>query len=185
MTYADAKVRLTSMVQAAVEPTLSSDELDELLTLAQRPDVFGNFPYTPWRASANYAVGDYVVPKPRNGHLYRASIAGTSASSEPTWPTSAGGTVVDGGTGGVTWEESGSAPWLPTYDLNAGAAEGWRWKAGKQVPVFDINVERQVAFRDQIYQHCLEQAERYAKKISTAVSIADWGRPPAEPLWWW
>jgi hypothetical protein len=71
MTYAEAKAHLSSMVQATVEPTLSSTELDDLLTLAQRPDAIGNLPYMPWRASSDYAVGDLVVPFPRNGHLYK------------------------------------------------------------------------------------------------------------------
>ena len=35
-----------------------------------------------------------------NVMMYQCTVAGTSSGSEPTWPTSAGGTVVDGG---VTW----------------------------------------------------------------------------------
>lgn len=36
-------------------------------------------------------------------HLYQATVAGTTGSVEPTWPTT-GGTVVDGG---VTWQDLG------------------------------------------------------------------------------
>ena len=60
--------------------------------------------YSAWAASTSYAEGDIVVPTSRNGRRYRATNSGTSDSGEPTWPTTAGGTVVDNG---VTWEEYG------------------------------------------------------------------------------
>ena len=62
-----------------------------------------------WASSTSYAlmdssdanVGDIVAPTTQNGWLYKCTVAGTSAGSEPTWPTTLGVTVVDGG---VTWE---------------------------------------------------------------------------------
>jgi hypothetical protein len=60
--------------------------------------------YTQWAASTAYNVGDIRIPTTRNGHRYRCTVAGTSDVSEPTWPTTDGGTVVDGT---VTWEEYG------------------------------------------------------------------------------
>ena len=37
-----------------------------------------------------------------NGHLYRCTVAGTTAATEPAWPLTENATVTDGG---VTWEE--------------------------------------------------------------------------------
>lgn len=54
-----------------------------------------------WAASTSYSVGDTVKPTTENGYIYKATAAGTSDSAEPTWPTTIGSTVVDGG---VTWE---------------------------------------------------------------------------------
>lgn len=59
---------------------------------------------TQWAAATAYAVGDIVRPTAGNGHLYRCIVAGTSAGSQPTWPTVSGQTVVDNT---VTWAEIG------------------------------------------------------------------------------
>jgi hypothetical protein len=62
-----------------------------------------------WAASTVYAVNDTIIPTSANGRLYRATAVagtGTSAASEPTWPTTAGGTVIDNaGANQITWTE--------------------------------------------------------------------------------
>ncbi len=57
---------------------------------------------TAWQASTAYSLGDVVVPTTglENGCRYECTTAGSSDASEPTWPTSEGGAVVDGT---VTW----------------------------------------------------------------------------------
>jgi hypothetical protein len=56
-----------------------------------------------WQADTSYSVGAYVVPTSPNDHFYKCTAAGTSAASEPTFPTD-GTTVTDGG---VTWKDMG------------------------------------------------------------------------------
>jgi hypothetical protein len=53
-----------------------------------------------WRPSAPYVVGALAVPSPPNGHMYICTNAGTTNTTQPTWPTSSGSTVTDGS---VTW----------------------------------------------------------------------------------
>lgn len=55
-----------------------------------------------WAASTIYALPDYVVPTVHNGRVYKVTTAGTSGATQPVWPVTDGGTVVDGT---VTWTE--------------------------------------------------------------------------------
>lgn len=51
---------------------------------------------TTWTLSNAYTVGQAVIPTSANGYLYICTTAGTSGSTQPTWPTIVGSTVVDG-----------------------------------------------------------------------------------------
>ena len=53
-----------------------------------------------WTASTAYALGAVVTATASYNYAYKCTGAGTSGSAEPAWPTTAGGTVTDGG---VTW----------------------------------------------------------------------------------
>jgi hypothetical protein len=58
----------------------------------------------------------------------------------------------------------GELGWVETYDVNAAAAEGWRWKAGKVAGAFTFSTDGQSFQRAQIYAHCLKQAQLYATR---------------------
>lgn len=58
-----------------------------------------------WAASTAYnSAGVHRRPTTYNGHRYRVLQTGTSGATEPTWPTTTGGTVTDGT---VVWKEDG------------------------------------------------------------------------------
>jgi prepilin-type N-terminal cleavage/methylation domain-containing protein len=73
--------------------------------------------HTIWQASTSYSIDDIVIPTTKNGLRYRCTTAGTSAASEPIWPTTTGGTVTDGG---VTWTEDTPPDWagLTIYSID-------------------------------------------------------------------
>lgn len=66
--------------------------------------------------STAYNVGEVRRPSTGNGFLYRVAVAGTSSGTAPTWPTTIGATVTDGG---VTWTCVGKgAVMLDAADLS-------------------------------------------------------------------
>jgi hypothetical protein len=64
--------------------------------------------------------GQYTVPATLNGRLYKCTTAGTTGSGEPTWPTTAGGTVTDGT---AVWTEQTTALYGGT--IPEGSATGY------------------------------------------------------------
>jgi hypothetical protein len=55
-----------------------------------------------WVASNPYTVGAIAraTTVQASGLVFRCTVAGTSAATQPAWPTDIGSTIVDGG---VTW----------------------------------------------------------------------------------
>jgi hypothetical protein len=60
-----------------------------------------------------YSLNAYVLPATPNGYVYKATTAGTSGGSVPTYPTTVGSTVVDGT---VTWTNVGRTTLIATTD---------------------------------------------------------------------
>jgi len=97
--------------------------------------------YTSWALTTVTARGDIVIPTSANrtGYYYQAIQAGTTAASEPTWPTTPGDDVTDGT---VTWRtREFSAPHL-TADASIGAtsitvASTAEFEVGKTVNIRD------------------------------------------------
>lgn len=164
-----ARTRLESMTAWDQTPALTTDEITALLAASRRADPAYRMPDSDldWVASTPYVVGDRRAPIVRNGHLYIVTIAGTSGASAPAWPTTSGTTITDGT---VTWAENGLG-WSPTYNLNAAAAEGWRWKAGKVAGKFDFATDQQIFNRKDMNEMCLAMADRYAKRVSGSIRI--------------
>lgn len=175
MDAAVARARLERMVQYDVAPVLTTAEIDDLMLLALRTDANGYTPYSIWAASTIYTAQAYRVPTVSNGHQYIVTTAGTSGSSEPTWPTTSGETVTDGS---VVWTERGQYLYTATYDLKAAAAEGWRWKAAKVVSEYNVATGGGTSFqRAQKYEHCMAMARSFQSGgIGTVQLTHDYAR---------
>lgn len=64
--------------------------------ITSAPNVY----VTTWQASTQYVASRVIQPTNPTGYYYQAGGNGTSASSQPTWPTAIGNTVVDND---ITW----------------------------------------------------------------------------------
>lgn len=61
--------------------------------------------------------------------------------------------------------------WEPTFDLDYAAAEGWRWKAGRTVPRYGVTLDTESLQRQQVYAHCISQADRFARKLVGTLGV--------------
>lgn len=160
LSAATARTRLEMFLQWQVAPVLSTGEVDELFAMARRTDASGIVPdsYADWKASTAVTLGAERVPTTRNGYVYSVTTAGTTGTSEPTWPTTLDATVNDGT---AVWTCAAYAAWTPTYNLRAAAADGWEMKAAKAVPSYDVKAGSVDAKRNQVYQACLRKVRQF------------------------
>jgi len=63
------------------------------------------------------------------------------------------------------------AAWTPTWDLNAAAAEGWRWKAAKAAADFDFSEDGQSFKRSQMVAACERMADLYGRRVIGTLPI--------------
>jgi hypothetical protein len=59
--------------------------------------------YTAWTASSLKTLGKAYKPTVSNGYVFKATNAGASAGTEPTWPTTVGATVTEDDTTATAW----------------------------------------------------------------------------------
>lgn len=57
--------------------------------------------YRVWTSSTAVPTNAMSLTATGNGYVYKATVGGTSGSSDPTWPTTVGATVSDGS---ITWQ---------------------------------------------------------------------------------
>jgi hypothetical protein len=62
--------------------------------------------------------------------------------------------------------------WVPTYDLNAAAADVWEEKAGIPAEDFDVDADGANLSRSQVYEHYMAQARYYrARRSAKTISM--------------
>lgn len=171
---AQLRARLKLLTDSASEPVLADPaDIDILLQMAKRVDLFGNPPdnYTEWAAGVLRAPGDQIVPVGkygdpsdpivRNGFYYTCTVGGVSSAAEPAWPVVVGALVADGA---ATWSCTGVAPWNPRYDLYYAVAQGWLLKSSRLVGHYNFMTGGKMLSRQQFYDHCMDQYKLYSRK---------------------
>jgi len=86
-------------IMLAQEKEFPSDTLSEYWPIEIEFEC-GFYSGSVWDDATAYTLGDIVIPTTENGLAYECTVAGTSGGTEPTFPLTIGGTVVDNT---VTW----------------------------------------------------------------------------------
>jgi hypothetical protein len=143
--------RLASFAAPDVEPTLSVDELEDILDQSARG--------TRWNDATDFAVGTVVIPTANNGHVYVVTVGGTTGATEPTWPESMGGTVVDNE---VEFEEAGLYYYSSLYDVRGALRKAWELKAAK---ASELISSADSGSEQMIFQQCQRMIEHYTTPV--------------------
>ena len=61
--------------------------------------------------------------------------------------------------------------WTPTYDLNAAAAEGWRWKAARATELTSVDLDGTTLSTEQIFEHCERMITVYSRRVHATVPV--------------
>ena len=140
-----ALAALKLFAQPDATPELDDVELNSILDGVQRASF--------WTLSTAFIFGAVVLPATKNGHRYSCTQGGTTAATEPTWPTRDGATITDGT---VIWKEAG-ADYANVYDIRDAAQQAWVMKEGKASQLFDVGSEKISQLRD----HCRAMAQSF------------------------
>ena len=62
--------------------------------------------------------------------------------------------------------------WIPTWDLNFAAAEGWSWKASKAATDFDYSDDAGSYSRKQVYDMCADREKYYRSRALGSLPIS-------------
>ena len=152
--------KLSWMVQADSFPELDSNALGELIDEHKR--------FNSWEASTYYSVGDQIVSTVPNGRVYSCLIAGTSGTSEPSFPQigySVGQNFPDGVAPvgidwGLTWIDAGFTN-QEIYDVRASAREGWMRKASICANLINTDDGATKVDLNKLIEHCHKMASSY------------------------
>lgn len=98
-TVAD-QVKQCSVTVSDINRILSSKVANDVANVLNRPAtlsdvIFNGFP-PDWQAEKDYNIGDYINKIVKNSYIYECTTAGTSGSTEPSFPEVIGNTVSDG-----------------------------------------------------------------------------------------
>ncbi len=127
----DFNINALPLANAARRPT-SNTTAEEIIRVAMSLATNSQDVLPGWRPGILVILNDIYLPDVLNGHKYKATslTTGITSATAPTWPTTAGGTVVDGG---VTWTEFGETV-LGQAGLTRGNVikDSYNWPLGSE-----------------------------------------------------
>jgi len=170
------------------EPTITHEQVLDLLTAAERADFTGNSPQNradvtdDYATATDYTVGDRVK---QSGNYWRAITAGTSTGitfRDMTGRQKLTDQYLELDGNDLAWEWMGTE-WYPTYDLNFAAMNGWRLKAGIIASsAFSFGTDGQNFTRSQLFTNFLAMANVYEKKTPYTITIQQGPSTPTRSL---
>lgn len=151
-TLAQAREKVKTHVQASIDPVLTDGEVETILTDTAWASV--------WTAATAYTYGQRVVPTVRNGHVYVVTTPGTSAATEPAWPTTARSSVSDGSA--LVWCEAGVTTNNELYNIRLATYEAWSLKMAKAADYVNLSAGGQSLALQQVLDNLERNRRRWA-----------------------
>ena len=152
--------QLSDMCQATLFPELDNNQLGNLIDQHKK--------FSSWEPSTSYAVGDMIVPTIPNGRVYQCIIAGTSTTTEPTFPSIgyAVGQAFYNYVGtppnfyGLTFQDNGFIT-SEIYDVRAAAKQAWLLKASIAANLANTDDGKMKVELHQIQENCIQMAGKF------------------------
>ena len=152
--------QLSDFCQATLFPELDNNQLGNLIDQHKK--------FSSWEPSTSYAVGDLIVPTIPNGRVYQCIIAGTSTTTEPTFPSIgyAVGQAFYNYVGtppnfyGLTFQDNGFIT-SEIYDVRAAAKQAWLLKASIAANLANTDDGKMKVELHQIQENCLQMAGKF------------------------
>lgn len=162
MTRAEAIAQVSLFVSAQSYPQMSTTDIGSIL------DSFSRF--STWAASYVYAVGDRVVPTTPTGRVYEARVAGTSGTTQPSFPVypayQVRGFSLEDGTSNpaLVWVDAGTIN-VERYDVRTSTRQAWLIKASRVAADIDAKEGTSDVKMSQLMQHCLLMADKFRPMV--------------------
>lgn len=152
--------QLSDMCQSTLYPELTDNQLGNLIDQHKK--------FRSWEPSTPYVVGDMIVPTIPNGRVYQCIIAGTSTTTEPTFPSIgyAIGQCFYNYVGtppnfyGLTFQDNGFIT-TEVYDVRASAKQAWLLKASIAANLANTSDGQMRIDLHTIQENCLQMAGKF------------------------
>ena len=152
--------QLSDMCQSTLYPELTDNQLGNLIDQHKK--------FRTWEASTPYIVGDMIVPTIPNGRVYQCVIAGTSTTTEPTFPSIgyAVGQAFYNYVGtppnfyGLTFQDNGFIT-QEIYDVRAAAKQAWLLKASIAANLANTSDGQMRIDLHTIQENCIQMSGKF------------------------